>query len=154
MVKLRRLYGQIAVSRSDPLQGSDKNRAGRQAGNNISAVRTVWRGIRICTVIHGEHWGVEAFELILYELRPKWKNKEQVFLGKTIAISENCLRHPSPLFFLLEVLDPHPNSLHFSLRCSLNSCKATNTLITVSLCLCPHLCKQARLISGGFQGNC
>ena len=30
MVKLRRLYGQIAVSRSDPLQGSDKNRAGRQ----------------------------------------------------------------------------------------------------------------------------
>ena len=31
MVKLRRLYGKIAVSRSDPLQGSDKNRAGRQA---------------------------------------------------------------------------------------------------------------------------
>ena len=30
MVKLRRLYGKIAVSRSDPLQGSDKNRAGRQ----------------------------------------------------------------------------------------------------------------------------
>ena len=33
MARLRRLYGksQKAVSRSDPLQGSDKNRAGRQA---------------------------------------------------------------------------------------------------------------------------
>ena len=32
MVKLRRLYGKNAVSRSDPLQGSDKN-----------VCRTLWR---------------------------------------------------------------------------------------------------------------
>ena len=64
MVKLRRLYGQIAVSRSDPLQGSDKNRAGRW---NISVGQLVWRGLIICRVV-----GNTEVELKLYKLRPKW----------------------------------------------------------------------------------
>ena len=69
-----------------------------QAGNNISVVQTVWRGRRICTVSHGEHWSVEAVELILHELRPKWRLRRlhgvcggymsrhrKQFLGRTLC---------------------------------------------------------------------
>ena len=53
----RRLYAktcQKAVSRSDPLQGSDKNRAGRW---NISVGQLVRRGLRICRVMgNTEAW--------------------------------------------------------------------------------------------------
>ena len=52
-----RLYAnncQIAISRSNPLQGSDKNRAGRQ---NISVGQSVWGVLRICTVMgNTEAW--------------------------------------------------------------------------------------------------
>ena len=73
MVRLRRLYGKIAKKQflgRTLCRGPTKI---GQAGNNISVVQTVWRGRRICTVSHGEHWSVEAVELILHELRPKWR---------------------------------------------------------------------------------
>ena len=45
---------QIAISMSNPLQGSDKNRAGRQ---NISVGQPLWGGLRICTVMgNTEAW--------------------------------------------------------------------------------------------------